>query len=118
MSYQQTYNIPATVKGDTFIGQEFTLTVNGTLADLSGALISMQLKESRDALVMAVLTLDNNLNGGITITDAVNGVFCIDEQIIDVPSLCYVYDIQITFQDGTVKTYIKGRWDILPEVTV
>lgn len=117
MSYQQTYNIPNTVKGDTFIGQQFTLTVNAALADLTGATIKMQVKESKEAAAAAVLTFDNASNGGITITDAVNGVFDIDAQVVDIPAKCYFYDIQITFQDGRIKTYIRGNWTIDPEVT-
>lgn len=117
MSYQNTFNIPDAVKGDTFVGIEFTLTVNAILSDLTGAVIKMQLKESNSSTALAVLTFDNDLIGGITIIDAENGVFQIDSQVIDIPALCYFYDIQITYPNGDIKTYIRGRWTILPEVT-
>ena len=40
----------------------------------------------------------------ITITDQTNGVFEIDETIIDLIPRLYVFDIQITLSDGTVIT--------------
>ena len=111
---QETYKIPDAVKGDTFIGVTFNLVVNAAPVDLTGAAIKMQLKGSTNSATVA-LTLE--IGSGITVVDAVNGIFEIDAQIIDITPLCYFYDIQITFPDATVKTYIKGRWEITPEVT-
>lgn len=112
---QQTYNIPDHVKGDTFEGVQFNVTVNGSALNLTGATIKMQLKPNANPGTTATLTLDTT--DGITITDAVNGQFEIDQQVIDIAADCYYYDIQITLSGGSVKTYIKGNWNITQDIT-
>jgi hypothetical protein len=57
-----------------------------------------------------VLTLTNG--SGLTITNAVNGQFEIDEQIISIPADRYYYEITFQLQTGAVKTYISGYWTI------
>jgi hypothetical protein len=47
-----------------------------------------------------------------------DGEFKINKQIIDIPVYNYLYDIQITFSDGTVKSsWIYGSFNITNEVT-
>ena len=104
-------------KGDTFNEVAFKLQINSIDVDLSDAVIKMQLKKSyKDSAT--ILSLTSVASDGITITDGAAGEFKINEQIIDIPVHNYVYDIQITFEDNTVKTYIKGMFNILNEVTV
>lgn len=109
------YDIPDTKKGDTFIGVQFTLQVNAVLVDLTGASIRMHLKVDKNEGTPATLMLQTG--DGITITDAVNGEFQVDPQIIDCPANCYYYDIEIEFPDDTVKTYIEGEWTITQDIT-
>jgi hypothetical protein len=114
MTYQ-TYNFPNHIKGDTFNGVEFTLEVNSVAVDLTNASILMYLKKQKAPCdVVASFSTDTTK---ITITDAVNGVFQFNNQIIDVPAATYDYDIQITLNNGNVKTYIKGTWTILQDIT-
>lgn len=103
-------------KGDTFSEVDFQLKINGVNVNLTGAVIKMQLRESYNNST-AVLSLTSVGSAGITLTNAANGQFKINAQIIDIPSRNYVYDIQITFSNGVVKTYIKGNFNILEEVT-
>ena len=103
-------------KGDTFNEVAFEVKKNGTAINLTGAVIRMQLrKEYSD--VSAVLSLTSVLADGITITNATSGQFKINAQIIDIEVFNYVYDIQFSFQTGEVKTYVKGGFNVTPEVT-
>lgn len=106
-------NLPDHVRGDTFEGARYTLEVNGAASDLTGASIRMQLKKDKSSAT----SKEFSTGAGITITDALNGVFEIDKQIISVDANAYVYDIEITYPDETVKTYVEGKWKILQDVT-
>jgi hypothetical protein len=63
------------------------------------------------------LELSNELDGGITVVDAPNGIFTIDSRIVDLPVGTYKYDIQFTFPSGVVKTYVAGTMTIKEEIT-
>jgi hypothetical protein len=55
---------------------------------------------------------------GITIdTVPTTGKFTFNAQVINIAAANYYYDIQITLQNGSIKTYIGGRWNILQDVT-
>jgi hypothetical protein len=109
----QEYNITV-YNGDTYKGAAFEIIVNGTPLILTGAQIAMMVRKVRKN--NPVISI--NLGSGITITDAVNGKFRIDEQIfsVDRPGN-YLYDIQITLASGVVKTYIKGDFIITGDIT-
>lgn len=103
-------------KGDTFNEVAFEVKKNGTAINLTGATIKMQLRKQYSD-VSAVLSLTSVGSAGITITNATNGHFKINAQIIDIEVFNYVYDIQITLSSGEVKTYVKGGFNVTPEVT-
>lgn len=102
-------------RGDTFPGAQFTVLVNGVPKSLLGASIRMDVRKT--ATGSRALRLTSAVGGGLTITDAPNAVFKIDEQIINIAAGEYVYDIEITYSDGQVKTPIVGTWDIVQDVT-
>lgn len=104
-------------KGDTFDEVAFQVKINDVVVDLTGATIKMQLRKNYDDTV-AALSLTSVSSAGITITDAETGQFKINKQIIDIEVYNYVYDIQITLADGTVKSsWISGGFNITNEVT-
>lgn len=103
-------------KGDTFNEVAFEVKKNGTAIDLTGATIKMQLRKQYED-VSAVLSLTSVANAGLTITNATSGLFKINAQIINIEVFNYVYDIQFTLASGEVKTYVKGGFNITPEVT-
>jgi hypothetical protein len=107
------FNFPDHVKGDTFDGVLFTVKVNTVALDLTSAHIDMDLR--LEPLGIVAKTFSEG--AGITITDASNGKFRIDSQIIDISAGLYYYDIEITLSNGVVKTYVGGRWKILQDVT-
>lgn len=102
------------IKSDTFEAVNFEINVDTVPIDLSDTIIRMQLRKEYGGVVG--LSLTSVANAGITITDAVNGLFRINQQIINIPAFNYIYDIEFDF-DGIVKTYISGNFLILNDVT-
>lgn len=109
------YDFPDHIKGDSFSGQRFTILVNGVPLNLTNATIKMDLRGQANLATYALrfMTSDNT----IQIVDAANGVFEVRPRIIDIAPKTYFYDIEITLQDGTVKTYISGTWNIVQDIT-
>jgi hypothetical protein len=109
-----------TIKGDTFnevpfevlrrIDPDTTEPIN-----LSGAVIRMQLR--KEPCAVAVLSFTTVANAGLTITNGVNGLFKINEQIINIQAGRYYYDIEIRFSDNTVKTWVSGYFTVKNDIT-
>ena len=106
------------IKGDTFEAVNFAMTSGALLSpiDLTGAVIKMQLRKQACDLVK-VISLTSVLSDGITITNPALGLFKINKQIINIDPYNYVYDIEITFGSGVVKTYISGLFLVTPDIT-
>jgi hypothetical protein len=101
-------------QGDTFNEVPFEILIDGDALDLTDAIIKMQVK--KDACASSVLSLTSVDDAGITITNAVNGQFKINEQIINIKPCNYQYDIQIDI-DGVVKTYVGGLFQVVKTIT-
>ena len=104
------------IKGDTFEGVQFTL-INSTTAtpiDLTSATIRVQFRKKK---ITWSLIKEITTTSGVTITDAVNGVFVIDSFILDWVEDRYYYDVEVTFPSGLIKTYIKGSIYIAQDIT-
>lgn len=99
-------------KGDSFNGQEFQGSVNDVFMDLNGA--SIKADFYRNETYSFTMSTDNDR---LSITDASNGVFIIKPQIFNEDAGIYKYDLQITFEDGTIKTYIYGTLKINADIT-
>lgn len=102
-------------RGDTYDGCVFTIEYEDhTPLDLTGASILMQIKKSAsdDEPVLEFTDTD-----GITITDAINGEFQIDEVIIDILPKIYQYDIQVTLSNGKVKTFVEGKFTVNSDIS-
>lgn len=78
---------------------------------LVGAVIRMQLYKCKE-LVKTFTTVD----GSITITSAANGEFKLTNFVPDF-SGGHVYDLQITFSSGVVKTYFTGTFIVHKDIT-
>jgi len=103
------------IKGDTFEEVSFELLLNDAPYSLVGAIIKMQLRKEYGGIPS--LSLTSVASAGITITNAANGLFKINEQVIDICAFNYLYDIEIEFGDGTIKTYVSGNFLIKNDVT-
>lgn len=110
MSYNFTH-----IKGDTFDEMPFAILKNAVAVNLTGAIIKMQLRSECGGLI--ALSLTSVASAGITITNAVGGLFKINKQIINIASGNYAYDLEILFSDGTVKTWLSGEFLIECDIT-
>ena len=109
----QIYNIKGGMAGDTYNGVQFTYTLNESPIDLTGAAIKIQFnRNSKGGKLLKTL----EVGSGITIVDAVNGIFSIDPFVIDLPVGHSYYDVQLT-KDGVVKTYVEGKFTTVKGVT-
>jgi hypothetical protein len=98
-----------TKRGDTFKQTNFQININDAPLDLTDAIIKIQLRKEAGAPVALEPTL--------TILNALQGEFCIDEQIIDIQACNYKYDIQITQESGEVDTWVGGLFTITDDIT-
>ena len=103
------------IKGDTFEAVNFAVVKNAVALSLTGAVIKMQLKKECNGV--AILALTSVASAGLTITNAAGGLFKINQQIINIAEFNYIYDIQITFADGTVKTWVEGNFVVKCDIT-
>jgi hypothetical protein len=103
------YNFPNHESGDTFPGVTFTISVNSTPLDLSGADIVATFINSLSSDISYILSVSN----GRLVIDDNDGIFSLSEQIIEFTPGLYGYEITFHLEDGTVKTYIQGTWKIL-----
>ena len=96
------YNFPSVVRGNTFNKRKITFPF-----DISGACIVMQFcKREGLPMVFEWKTADNTLE--IISATEMN----MTERTLTSAPLAYVYDLVITFLDGTVFTYFKGTLEI------
>lgn len=109
----QIYNFPEHTNNDTFNGVQFEVLINAVAADLTDADIKMQLRDSACKLIDEYSV--ENLK--LELTDPTNGIFTFKKQIISLAPQKYSYDIEITFANGDVKTWIKGEWKIIKDIT-
>ena len=105
----------STKRGDTFAEVPFQINKDGIPLDLTGAIIHMQLRKSPGSTVY--LNLTSVASAGITIISAVNGSFKINEMILNLEANVYLYDIEITFPSGEVKTWISGQFTVINDIT-
>ena len=103
------------IKGDTFEAVNFAVVKNTIALDLTGAVIKMQIKKECNGI--AILSFTTVGNAGLTITNAAGGLFKINKQIINIPEFNYIYDIEIKFANGDVKTWIDGDFIVKCDIT-
>ncbi len=103
-------------KNDTYDGVQFTLlnTEDSLPIDITGATLRAKFRYlSKTGDVVK----DISNGSGITVSDAVNGIFSIDSFVIDWVPSTYYYDIELTFSNGTIRTYIGGTIKVIQDVT-
>lgn len=105
----------STKRGDTFDEVLFELKKDGTAIDLTSAIIKMQLRKAAGGPIFLEFT--SVASAGITITDASAGKFKINSVIINLEANVYLYDIEITFASGEVRTWVSGQFTILNDIT-
>ena len=104
------------IKNDTFESVNFNIADGGgSPIDLTGVAIHIQFRFRQKT---GKVVKDITLGSGITLTDAVNGIFTIDEFTpITFEVDTYYYDAEITFPSGKIKTYVFGIFNVLQDIT-
>tara|TARA_R110000803_G_scaffold76454_1_gene141053 strand:+ start:5037 stop:5393 length:357 start_codon:yes stop_codon:yes gene_type:complete len=109
-------NLNDRIKNDTFSSVQFTIQDGDAVAiDLTGVAIAIKFRyRCKTGSVVKTLAVAS----GITLTTPLSGIFTIDEFTpITFEVGTYYYDAEITFTDGTIKTYVWGTFDVLQDVT-
>jgi hypothetical protein len=103
------------IKGDTYNGLCFTVTINGVALDLTDVEINAHFRlGSKTGCKVHKFSVGN----GIEITDAVNGQFSLlENEIIDWEVGSWYFDIEFTYLSGKVKTYYSDILIIIQDVT-
>lgn len=107
-----TYNIRARLAGDTWPGLSFTITVNEVPVDFTGCTVDMAFK--RRSRLGKLEWLLSSETGAITVDD---NIITVTPRLLTLKPDSYVYDLQVTFSDGTVRTYVKGSFQVLSDIT-
>ena len=102
-------------KGDTFLEWKMDyLDKDSNPINLTGVEIISQFRKDCKTGTVA---RDMSVGSGITIVDAANGIYKIDEFVLDWDANIYYYDIQFTFTNGIEKTPIFGDITVVQDVT-
>lgn len=109
-----TFDWPAQYAGDTADTIGFTMVQGGVPVVITGAQIRMQVRQNAQA--DPVLDL-STAGGEIAILDGENGTFRVGNYRNPSSAGSFVYDVEVTFPDGRVKTYFRGSYVIEGEVT-
>tara|TARA_R110000824_G_scaffold119531_1_gene273653 strand:- start:37 stop:375 length:339 start_codon:yes stop_codon:yes gene_type:complete len=107
------YNMPDHYKGDTFDEITFTIKEDTVAVDLTGAVIKMDFRKNTNT---GTLKQSFIIGSGLTVVNAVGGVFKLDSFINDWDTDTYFYDAEITFADGIIRTYFKGSLSVNQDI--
>jgi hypothetical protein len=108
-----TYNIPCHRRGDTWGGiASITIRVNGVPVNLTGSSIKMEFRRSIDSPVMLTFSTSDN-----TIQLLSQSSIRVMPRKIEIPFGTYLYDLQVTYPTGVVRTFVSGEWEITPDIT-
>ena len=111
------YNFPDQISGDTWDGiSSITILENGSAVDLTDCDVFLQFRTSKN-LASPVFLEMSNYNNKVGVVSPLLGLISISEQELNIPEGEYVYDLQINFPNGDVKTYLTGNIKILPQIT-
>ena len=110
----QKYNLPDGYKGDTYDTVQFRLSINDVAEDLTNYAIRCMFRENTK---QGILVKDISIGSGITLVDAVNGLFNIDAFAMTFDAGGYFYDIEFTDGNGRIKTYLKGQLTVIQDIT-
>lgn len=109
------YSFELQYSGDSFLGAYFQLKDedNITPIDITNYRFLMQIKTCERGRIIKELS-----NGsGITIINAINGEFQIDSFIVPHTSGQMIYDLEITYPNNLVDTYIRGFFAIIQDIS-
>jgi len=92
--------------------QVFTLLADTTPINVIGSTVYIQVSKGCGGVL--ALTLTNG--SGITLGGVNNNQITV-KKLVDIAKGNYVWDMQVTFADLTVKTYLEGDFIVYDDVT-
>lgn len=120
MALPDTYNFPSHYAGDGIRTFNITLQDDEDVPiDLTGATIRMQLKTKSTGGAVAWTFANTGEPDTLLTTTPLSGIITFPEILSwTVPGGNYFYDLEITDGGGFVKTYLKGQWVVINDITV
>jgi len=109
------YDWPDQYAGDTVEETAFVFKSDGSPMPLTGATIRMMVRKNGNTA--PVISKTSVGEDGIRFTDAANGTFVIGGFVNPDVSGVFMHDIEVTFSDGRVRTFLAGQYQIFPQVT-
>lgn len=108
------YNFPDVISGDDFIGTTVTMQdADGDPIDLSSAQIRIAFRKDKNT---GPVVKSISVGSGITLTDAVNGIFQIDAFTCTFGAGTYYHDWHFVLA-GANKTLIRGTLEVVRDIT-
>jgi len=108
--YTAIYDFPPLKRGDSFDPKNFEILINGDPPLHEITEVKLELRKHKKVYKRYI-----NTDNSIVITGP--GTFYIPGHILDIPEGEYNYDLQITYANSVVKTYMKGIWKIWEDYT-
>jgi hypothetical protein len=99
-------------RNDSWV-QTFSITANNVAVNLTGCTIVIQVRKTAFATT-ADLTLSNG--DGVTISGASFNQIVLNK-VVNIAAGNYLYDINVTFPSGVVKTYVWGTFLVQEDIT-
>jgi hypothetical protein len=110
---RQIYDFPTVVAKTNTKAVTFTVVVNAVAMNLTGATIVIKFKKWNSVKdIQKTLAVGT----GITITNAVGGIFRVDSFVMDWKPDTYLFDIDITPADGIKRNWLKGKWVVTQNI--
>ena len=99
-------------RNDTW-SEVFVITANSLPINMSTADVKVQVRKKANS---ATADLSLTEASGITVGGAGSNQITISK-LVDIASGNYVWDMQVAFADGVVKTYLTGAFEVYEDVT-
>lgn len=109
------FDWPAQYAGDTAELQEIQIVEDGFPVDLTGATVRMQVRQGPGQPILISNT--SVASSGIVISDATEGTFKVGGYENPDIEAALIYDIEVEFSNGDIRTYLTGSYLIYAQVT-
>lgn len=106
----QVYDFEPHKRGDTVDPKTFDITINGSAP--ASPITEVKIELRKDCKVYKRYSI----SGGEIVLNS-PGNFTISQHVLDLAEGHYNYDLEVTFQNGKIKTYLRGTWWIFEDVT-
>jgi hypothetical protein len=100
-------------RNDSWV-QTFAITAENVPVDLTDSTITIQVRKTANASAVD-LSLSTGGNG-ITIAGASNNQIVLNK-VVNIAAGNYLYDMNVTFPSGVVKTYVWGTFLVQEDIT-